>query len=303
MHQGVERGIKKKGAVVKILFKVLYSLSALGEKFGKRWGRVLFRSFREKAGMGSVKWFISGGGPLDPEDSVFFNRMGIMMLQGFGLTETSPITHLSPTWRNRPECIGPPFPGVEHKIINMNHEGIGELCLRGPNIFAGYYKNEAATEEVFDDEGWFHTGDLALIHEDNYVQITGRKKNMLVTGGGKNVYPEEIEYMINKNRFVAESLVLGVPRKKGKGDEVGALIFPDYEQVDLYFDEKGVKATEDDVFNLLKTEIKDAQKDLAEYKWIRHMKIMQEEFQKTSTRKVKRYLYSGSMLQMNGMEG
>lgn len=301
-HAGIKRGIKKKGAVAWGLFSTLYNLSALGEKFGKRWGVGLFRSFRKKAGLGTVNYFISGGGPLDPQDSLFFNRFGIYMLQGFGLTETSPITHLTPPWRIRHECIGPPFPGVQHKLINPNAEGIGELCIKGPNVFVGYYKNDDATAEAIDEENWLHTGDLAMIHDDGYVQITGRKKNMLVTGGGKNVYPEEIEYLISSSDFIAEVLVLGVPRQSGLGDEVGALVFPDYEQLDLHFEKQGKKASEDDVFALIRSEIKRLQAPLAEYKSVRHLRIMQEEFQKTSTRKIKRYLYSGDMLRVNGGE-
>ncbi|MBD3166427.1 AMP-binding protein, partial [bacterium] len=283
MHQGVVRGLKKKGKAVQTLFNTLYGISSTGERMNKKWGRKLFQSIRTKAGMGTVKWFISGGGPLDPEDSLFFNRLGLHMMQGFGLTETSPVTHLTPQWRIRHDCIGPPIPDVEHKLIDVNEEGVGELCLRGPNIFEGYFKNPEATAEVKGEDGWFRTGDLAIIHEDNYVQITGRRKNMLVTGGGKNVYPEEIEYHLNRSLFIAESLVLGVPREKGRGEEIGALVVPDYEQMDLYFEEHdGQKPTsEAEVLALIKTEIKKALKDLEEYKQVRHLKLMQEEFQKT----------------------
>ncbi|GBE31059.1 AMP-binding domain protein [bacterium BMS3Bbin04] len=123
---------------------------------------------------------------------------------------------------------------------------------------------------------------------------------MLVTYGGKNVYPEEIEHYLNHSDFIAETLVLGVPREKGMGDEVGALIFPDYEQMDIYFENKKKKPYEDDVHTLIKKEIVKFQKDLADYKHIKTFRVVTEEFQKTSTKKIKRFLYSGEMAKVNG---
>ncbi len=300
MHAGIVRKVKKAGAVKKTLFSALYGLAAKGETGENKLGRKLFRSMREQAGLGSVVYFISGGGPLDPATSQFFNRLGIHMLQGFGLTETSPITHLTPPKRIRHECVGQPFPTLQAKIHQPDENGIGELVVKGPTIFMGYYENQEATDEVLEPDGWFHTGDLGIIHDDGYLQITGRKKNLLVTGGGKNVFPEEIEYLVNRSEYIAECVVLGIPRTSGYGDEVGALIFPDYEQLDLHFEKLGKKATEDDVNDLIKREIKLAQKELSEYKHVRHFRLMDEEFQKTSTRKVKRYLYNGEMVKVNG---
>ncbi len=300
MHAGILRKIKKAGKVTRFLFSLLYAMAAKGETSEKKLGRKLFRSMRDKAGLGSVVYFVSGGGPLDPATSRFFNRLGIHLLQGFGLTETSPITHLTPPKNIRHECVGLPFPTIQAKIDKPDENGIGELVVKGPSVFTGYYENKEATEEVLDKEGWFHTGDLGIIFDDGYLQITGRKKNLLVTGGGKNVFPEEIEYLVNRSDFIAESLVLGIPRSSGYGDEVGALIFPDYEQVDLHFEKEGKKATAEDVSDLIKNAIKEAQNELSDYKHIRHFRIVEEEFQKTSTRKIKRYLYNGEMVKMNG---
>lgn len=300
MHAGILRSVKKKGK--EKLVNTLLSIVKIGEKFGGRWGVKLFGSLREKAGLGTVVYFISGGGPLDPAASEFFNRLGIFMLQGFGLTETSPVTHLTPPKKIRHECVGMLLPFLEAKIDNANEEGVGELLVRGDSVFGGYYQNDEATKEVIDSEGWFHTGDLGIIYDDGFLQITGRQKNLLVTGGGKNVYPEEIEYLLNRSDYIAESVVLGKERKKGLGDEVAALIYPDYEQVDIYFEGQDKKATPEDVNDLIKTEIKEAQKELADYKHIHHFRIMEEEFQKTSTRKVKRYLYSSEMLTVNGQK-
>lgn len=296
MHEGIVRGITKKGKKTQILFNTIFNAVKAGEKIGLKLGQKLFGSLREKAGLGSIKFFVSGGGPLNPEDAFFFNRLGISLMQGYGLTETSPVTHVTPPWQLNHICVGPPIPGVECIIADPNASHVGEVMVRGPNIFAGYYKNEEATREVMTEDGWFLTGDLGKLHSEEYLQIMGRVKNMLVTGGGKNVYPEEVEHYLNHCRFIAESVVLGVERKSGFGDEVAALIFPDFEQVDLHFEEKGKKATPEDVHKLIKGEIADLQKDIADYKRVRRFKIIEEEFQKTSTKKVKRYLYDGNML-------
>jgi long-chain acyl-CoA synthetase len=303
MHAGVLRGIRKKGKRTQTLFSTMYSAVSAGEKVGLELGAKIFKGLREKAGFATVKFFVSGGGPLDPATAVFFNRLGIRMMQGYGLTETSPVTHVNPPWKVSHETVGPLIPDVECKIIDTNEAGIGEICVRGPNLFMGYYKNEAATAECMMENGWFRTGDLGIIKHEGYLQIMGRAKNMIVTGGGKNVYPEEVEHHLNRKRFIAESLVLGVPRDSGYGEEVAALILPDYEQVDLHFEELGRKPTDQDVHLLIKQDIGEAQKELEEFKRIRRFRIVEEEFHKTSTRKIKRFMYSGDMLKVNSEKG
>ncbi len=298
MHQGIVRGIRKKGK--EKLVNSLMGVVAVGEKLGANLGTKLFRSLREKAGFGTVKLFVSGGGPLDPEVGEFFTRLGMPLLQGYGLTETSPATHMSLPWKVDHKSVGPPLPGVECKLIDKNDQGIGEIVVRGPVVFQGYYKNDEATKETFTDDGWFKTGDLGLIHKHEFLQITGRKKAMLVTAGGKNVYPEEIEFYLNRSPFIAESVVLGVERDKGMGDEVAALIHPDYEQLDVHFEEKGKKATDEDIHALIKSEIQKAQKNLSDYKRIKTFRIFQDEFQKTTKRTIKRFLYSSDMVKVNG---
>jgi long-chain acyl-CoA synthetase len=295
---GILRNVKKKGGLPRTLFHFLYGASLLGEKIGFDLGRSLFAGIREKAGMGTVRLFVSGGGPLDPSVADFFNRFGIRMLQGYGLTEASPVTNVNPPWRSRAVTVGPPMPGVEVRLAETNEQGVGEVLVKGGNVFIGYYNNEQATKEVKTEDGWLMTGDLGVIRTDGYLQIVGRKKNIIVTGGGKNVYPEEIEHHLNRQRFIAESLVLGAKRESGYGEEVVALIFPDYEQVDLFFEEQGkaYKATPEAVNNLIKADIETAQIELAEYKRIRRFRIQEEEFTKTSTRKIKRFLYKGEMV-------
>lgn len=301
MYEGMTRKLAKLEGAKKTVLSVLLGLSKFGwSAFGKRWGKSLLRSLRKTAGMDSVIFFISGGGPLDPRVADFFTYIGLTMLQGYGLTETSPLTHVNLPGLADNVTVGPPIIEVEQKIDEPNEEGIGEIMLRGPNVFQGYYKNEEATKAVLSDDGWFRTGDLGRITPEGFLRITGRKKNILVTAGGKNVYPEEIEHFLNRSQFISESLVLGVARESGFGDEVAALIAPDYEQIDLYFEELGKKADDEQVHALIKAEIGEAQKHLEDFKRVRRFRIMEEEFQKTSTKKIKRFLYSGDMVTVNG---
>ncbi len=298
MMMGMQRKLKQAGKDK--LVKTLMGVAKAGSAVGLNLSKPLFKGLRSKAGMDKIRIFCSGGGPLDPQVAIFFNTLGLNLFQGYGLTETSPVTHVNRPWKIKHHTVGPVIPGVECKILDVNDQGVGEVCIKGPNVFKGYYKNDKATAETFTDDGWFRTGDLGLIDSDGYLQITGRAKNMIVTGGGKNVYPEEIEHYINHSDFIAESLVLGVPREKGLGEEVAALIFPDYEQVDLHFENKKVKAEPDDVHSLIKSEIQKYQKELADYKRIRTFRLVDEEFQKTSTKKIKRFLYDGEMANVNG---
>ncbi|MBN1424318.1 long-chain fatty acid--CoA ligase [Candidatus Fermentibacteria bacterium] len=296
MHEGIMRNVRKKGVVARILFSTLMGVVRGAELFGKPLGRRLFRGLRRKASLGSVHYFVTGAAPLDPATSRFFTRLGIPLLQGFGLTEASPLTHATPPGRIRHECVGLPLPGVECRIDDPGESGIGEVCIRGPNVFVGYYKNEEATVDAFDEDGWFHTGDLGKIHPDGYLQIMGRKKNVIVTAGGKNVYPEEVETLLNRRPCIMESLVMGIPRHTGYGEEVGALIYPDLEQVASHFVALGTPQTMEAIRALIAGEIREAGKDLPPYARIRRFQVLTDEFQKTTTRKVKRFLYSGDLL-------
>lgn len=330
IHQGIMRGLKKKSWVVRALYHLLMFLSRMSDKmFHKFIGGSIFKSFRDKTGFGTLRILICGGGPLNPKTFKFFNRFGILMLQGYGLTETSPNTHYTFKEYIRYDSVGVPYPGVECKLKDVDDNGVGEVCIRGDIVFIGYYKNEEATKAAFDDDGWFMTGDLGRLWGGEFLTITGRKKNVIVTGGGKNVYPEEIEHDLIESDFIQEVLVLGVKRSSGYGEEVAALVYPNYEEMDVFFEKggrseadkdlyskvkkeiqkvtkpstvkaaKSKRATEEDVHTLIKHEIKRLQKESPDFKRIRHFRIVDEEFQKTSTRKVKRFLYSGDMVKMS----
>lgn len=292
---GILRNVKNKGNAIQLLFNLFMLIVVAGEKVKLHLGRFVFRRIRQKASMGNMKYFITGGAPMDPETSKFFSRFGIPMLQGFGITEASPLTHFTPPSNIRHECVGLPIPELECKIDQPGPDGVGELLLKGPNIFMGYYENEKATREAFTPDGWFKTGDLGIIHPDGFLQITGRKKNLIVTAGGKNVYPEEIEHYLNRSPLIEESMVIGITRESGYGQDVGALIFPNYEELEEAARMRSDPLDEQAIYGLLKEELNRLLVDQPQYKKVRKFRVQKEEFAKTSTRKLKRYLYSQDM--------
>jgi len=289
MFEGIERKIKRSPLPRRTLLKGLFKAVDLAGRIGREEeaARVLFTKIREKAGLGSLRFFVSGGAPLPPAVPRNFRRLGIKLFQGYGLTEASPVLTLNPVDAPKDASIGLPLPGVEVKIADPNREGVGELCFRGPMIMKGYYENPEATREAIDEEGFLHTGDLGYRDKDGYLYICGRAKNLIVTPAGKNVYPEEVEFALNRSPFILESMVYGVPTERG-GEEVAAVIVPDYESIDRHFE--GKHLTEEDVHGIISKEVKKAMRNLADYKRVKRFVIWDEELPKTSTRKIKRHL-------------
>jgi len=300
MYLGLKRGISQKPALTRGIFKTTLGIVKGMEKaFRVKAGGVMFRSLRKKAGMDSMRLMISGGGPLDPQLAAEFWRLGFKLLQGYGLTETSPVVSVNPQEKPKLASVGPPIPGVEIKIVNPDGSGVGEVAVRGDIVMKGYYRNPEATAAVMKD-GWLYTGDSGWIDEDGYLYITGRLKDVIVTRAGKNVYPEEIEHELNKSPFILESLVLGAPVSQGFGEEVQAIIVPDYEQLDRYADEHNLKLEEKDIEEIIKKEVAKRCSNLADYKKVKAFRIREEEFPKTSTKKIKRYLFKQEVVEVKG---
>jgi long-chain acyl-CoA synthetase len=197
--------------------------------------------------------------------------------------------------------VGPAIPGAELKIIDPDENGIGEIAAQGEMIMKGYYNNKEATGEAIKD-GWFLTGDSGWIDKDGYVYVTGRKKDMIVTRAGKNIYPEELEYQLNKSPFILESLVLGRRVGKGKGEEPYAIIVPDYEYFDYVAEKEKTEFDEKKIEQTIKDEIGKSCSNVADYKRIKGFEIREEEFEKTSTRKIKRYLFKHKIVPMEREE-
>lgn len=292
LYKGIEKAVKEKPLPVQLMFKMMRFIVKTVRKFtGRKIGRAVFKSLREKAGLSTIRFFVSGGGPLRPDIAEAFDDLGLTILQGYGLTETSPVVSVSTLEYMNYYSVGLPLPGVQVRIDNPDVNGIGEILVRGDIVMKGYYKNRKATKEVIKN-GWFYTGDLGYIDKDGFIYITGRKKNVIVTAGGKNVYPEEIEEKINASPFILESMVYGEQvSEKDRGETISALIVPDYQAIDEYGRRLGIKFNEEKIQHLINNEIKRICAKLPAYKRITNFRIHPEELAKTSTRKIKRYLY------------
>ena len=234
---------------------------------------------------GKIKTFIVGAAAIKPELVEAFFKLGIKVLQGYGLTECSPLVAGNNDFYYKAASCGMPIPNVEYKIDNPNDEGIGEIIVKGPNVMLGYYENEEATKKVLID-GWFHTGDLGYIDNEEFLYISGRSKNMILTKNGENIYPEEIENILNDDDLIEESLVIGT--SNGKDDvQVKAKIFPNIEAIKEYLGNKF--PTKEEISKILNEAVKKANEKLPNFKHIKSFKIMDEDFERTTTNKVKRF--------------
>ena len=248
----------------------------------------------EKLG-GRVRLMISGGAPADPLMLKGLEELGLTAREGYGITECAPVLSLTPIDAPiRPGSCGKILPFIQMCVLNANSEGVGELAAKGDNVMKGYYNNPAATADVFRD-GWFLTGDLGYIDADNYVYITGRKKALIVNREGKNIYPEEVELQINQSPLILESVVLGYrPPGEAVGEQVGVIVVPDEEGIAAIEAAEKRKLSEKEIEARLRAEVKKQVAALADYKHPRRVQIRWEEFNKTSTGKIKRYLYAMS---------
>ena len=235
---------------------------------------------------GRLRVFIVGAAAANPNILSDFRNLGLNSLQGYGLTECSPLVAGNTDFFQKDDSAGLPIPNVEYKIDNPNSEGVGEIIVKGPNVMIGYYNNEAETKKAIRN-GWFYTGDLGKIDENGYLYITGRCKSVIVTKNGKNIYPEEVEYYLNDNPLIAESLVLGI--KKDNDDEtyINAQIYPNMEAIKESL--KGSIPTKEELWKIISDVVNSVNKKLPNYKHIKNFVIRDQEFEKTTTQKVKRY--------------
>jgi long-chain acyl-CoA synthetase len=241
---------------------------------------------RRTFGSGTI--FISGGAALDPAIAEGLTRVGLHIYQGYGITETSPIISAEQPGRRRPGSVGWSLQGVEVRIDAPKEDGVGEIVVSGPNVMLGYYNNIQATAEVLTD-GWYHTGDLGRLEHDGCLTICGRVKNLIVTPNGKNVYPEEVENELLKSPFIMEVMVYG-HRVGPAEEEIHAIVYPRQEALDDHCRIKGnCPMSQADVEALLRREIQSACAALADYKRVRKFTLREDEFPKTTTRKIKRF--------------
>ena len=278
MYKMVLKGLEKKGLLEKVLeLEEEYKDVPIKEKKDK------FQFIHDMFG-GNIKYFISGAAALDPEIEQGYRKWGFDMAQGYGLTEASPVIGVGTLEAYRAGSIGKPLPNVEAKVVDCNDEGIGELAVKGPNIMIKYYGDEDATNDTIRD-GWLYTGDLAKIDEDGFIFISGRRKNVIVLKNGKNIYPEEIENLLNKIEGIKESMVFGKQVSDDKNDiKINAKIIYDKEIVKTAYKVE----SDEDVVNALRKKIKDLNQKMPKYKSIRGLIFSEKPLIKTTTNKIKR---------------
>ena len=246
--------------------------------------RKLFKQIIDQLG-GKMRFVISGGAPLDPKIQKGFIDLGIDMVQGYGLTETSPVIAAENMYKSRTGSIGIPMENVTIEIVNKDDNGIGELRAKGPNVMLGYYENEEETKNVLKD-GWFYTGDLGYIDKDGFIFITGRQKNMIVLKNGKKIFPEEIETLVNRIDLVEECMVFGMPDEKDKNDvKLSVKVVYNRDEVKQKYGDISFEEIRDIIWNRIKNEVNTT---VPRYKHIINMILTDKELIKTTTKKVKR---------------
>ena len=270
----IKKHLEKQGKVEQILKdEEKYKDSSMEKK------KEVFKEIHDLLG-GNIKLFISGAASLEPSIEEKFRRLGFNMVQGYGLTETSPVVAIGNKKYHKTGSIGKCVPSDEVKLLDVNKDGIGELAVKGPNVMLEYYENKEATEKVLKD-GWFQTGDLARIDEDGYIFICGRKKSVIVLKNGKNIFPEEMETLINKEDGVEESFIFGKPISKDPND---IKIF-----VKIVYNKEGFEGkTETEIKEYFNEKIKSINKTMPHYKAIRGIIISDKPLIKTTTNKIKR---------------
>ena len=283
MLKSIQNEVKKKSSIVYLFFNMLLSFSGfLRDVFHINIGKKIFKGILRKLSLTNIHVCISGGGPLPVKTSRFFYCMGLNFIQGYGSTETSPISHLNPVDAFRSKSVGKLLPTLEHKIINPDSDGNGELLVRGSTVMQGYYKNPEATKEVISD-GWYNTGDVGYIDSDDYFYLTGRAKNMIVLEGGKNVFPVEIEDLFQLYTELDQVCIIDY-RTDSDTDSIGIklLAYPSDTFRQKY--KNNMNDLEKDVWKM----VYEVNKQLQSYKKITALEILNEPLKTTSTRKIKR---------------
>ena len=287
LYKNIWKNVRKQGK--EKLVKSVMSVNKVTKKIGLDLNKKLLKDILAVFG-GRMRVLISGGAAIDPAILQFFNDLGFIAVQGYGLTECAPMAALNPDAHKymRNKSVGMILPGMNVKIDNPGPDGVGEICVKGPNVMLGYYNMPDETAEVLRD-GWFHTGDLGYVDDEEFIYITGRKKNVIITKNGKNVFPEELEYYLGKVDYVSESMVWAKEDEHAQDTVIVATIKPDMEEIEAVIG-KDKAESDDEVEKLLWTEIDNINEELPLFKKIRQIIIRREDFEKTTGKKIKRFV-------------
>lgn len=275
----------KKDKLVKSMINITNGLKVAGVDIKRK----VFKDIYDNLG-GKLRIIVSAAAPIDKAVGEWFEGIGITFLQGYGLTETAPIAALTPEYKTCVGSVGKAIVSADIKIDNPNEKGEGEILIKSPTLMLGYYENEEETKKAIDKDDYFHSGDVGYIDEEGYIFITGRSKNVIVTQNGKNIYPEEIEMLLNKLDEIRECMVYGKSPDNGSKKEdkeliITARIIPDYDKIKEMYGEK----TKDEIYDILLKKVKEENKKLENYKAVKKIEIKEGEFEKSSTLKIKRY--------------
>ncbi|MFO7850051.1 MAG: AMP-binding protein [Spirochaetia bacterium] len=292
MLKGLLRGIREKGVVVYGIIRFLMNISGMVKKtFGVNPGKVMFKGILKKLSLDTNRICICGGGPLPSSTFRLFNQLGIDFVQGYGLTETSPILTLNPVDHYKLDSVGKVIPQAEMKIIEPDDRGNGQIVVKGPMVMRGYYRSEEFTKEAFTEEGWFLTGDMGHLDNENYLYLTGRAKSLIVTEGGKNVFPEEIEDYFQLYDEIEQIMVKGyLLDEKMKTEGIEAYIYPNFDNFSNL--EEG-EQKRGEIEKRIQEIVREVNSELLPYKRIGKVSLLSEPMEMTTTKKIKRHKFSG----------
>ncbi len=283
LYKKINQTIEKSGkaGLVKSMIHVTNALKTVGVDIKKK----VFKEIHENLG-GRIRIIVSAAAPIDPKVGHWLEDIGIMFIQGYGLTETAPIAAVTPDFDRRVGSAGKVVVCDKIKISNPNENGEGEILISGETVMMGYYKDPEETARAIKD-GWFNSGDIGYMDDDDFVYITGRSKNVIVTQNGKNIYPEEIESLLSRVEEISECMVYGKEVAGEKELIITVKLIPDYEKIaELH----GEELSEEEISKILWDKIRQVNRQLSTYKAIKKMEIKSGEFEKTSTMKIKRYV-------------
>lgn len=287
MFKKIYKGIQE-DKLKSIIVPPLISLTNIFEIFGwKSSKKLIFKELHHKFG-GQIRLFIAGGAAPDPKVAKGLRELGFNFVQGYGLTETAPIVALNRLYSFKDNAAGLPLPGLEVKINKPDEHGIGEIYVKGNSVMLGYYKKQKLTDEAFDN-GWFKTGDIGSFDTDGFLHINGRQKNVIISKSGENVFPEEIEDILNRNPFVQECMVYGEEDEKHT-EIIAVQLVTENESFIEYAEKNKVEITPDLINEIIGVAVRETNKELPAFKQIRKFYVRDSEFEKTTTQKIKRYL-------------
>lgn len=288
LYKKINQTIEKSGkaGLVNSMMHVTNALKNVGIDIKKK----VFAEIYDNLG-GKLHFVVSAAAPIDPKVGKWLQDLGITFLQGYGLTETAPIAALTPEYDPKVGSAGKAVVCAELKIDNPNENGEGEVLIKSETLMLGYYEDKEATDEVIevDEEGnrWFHSGDVGYLDEDGFLYITGRIKNVIVTQNGKNIYPEEIELMLGEIKEIKECMVYGKEVEGQKELIITVKVIPNMEEIEAKY---GKDLSDEEVYNIIWEKIKEVNHKLTSYKAIKKLEIKKDEFAKTTTMKIKRYV-------------